>query len=540
MQNPKRPMAEEGDEDEHLQLKRMRSTSDLLVDEHVFIEKIANVVPANMEPGGQESLEPPWTPGHELEDTSADGTALLVMKFGGSSVAGAQHLRRVSDIVRERLSKRPVLVLSAMGKTTNMLLASADNALKSGKVDISKVRKLHEGVLEEFGLPVPASVTEMLQELERILSGVALLKEISDRTSDLVVSFGERLSVRVFSEVFNKLAKSAGSNGDKLVQARPIDSWEVGMLTTSGGGSSNSAFSNCQVVESTYTDLSMNFAPLKQNYSYLPVVTGYIAKDSQGTITTLGRDGSDLTATIIGASVAASEVQIWKDVDGIMTTDPRDVPAAYPVDVLTFEEAAELSTFGAKVVHPAAILPAWMAKLPIRVLNSTAPEQPGTRIVADIRKEKRAGRVAAISSKRDITMVVIRSTRMLGQHGFLAHVFQLFNRFEVSVDVIATSEVTVSLTLDRSYKAVDLEALKKELESVARVEIREKMAMLTLIVSRQDSCSVLRQSFEAFEALKVQVDMVSHGASNVNVTFVIPDNRLLEGAQKIHAVFFEK
>jgi len=462
---------------------------------------------------------------------------MLVMKFGGSSLATLEHLQRVSDIVTKHVDRRPVLVLSAMGKQTNELLAAAKNALSTGTVDLSKVRQITESVFEELKISIPAEISSLLEELGRILSGIALLKEISTRTRDLVVSFGERMSVRTFMAVFNHAAEASGS---KLL-AKAIDSWEAGMLTSSGGGSANSAFTQCEVLPQTYTSLASYFFPLRMDYKYIPVVTGYVAKDAQGTITTLGRDGSDLSATVIGAALLASEVQIWKDVSGVMTTDPRVVPAARPVGVLTFEEAAELSTFGAKVVHPAAILPAWLAKVPISVRNSIKPQDPGTRIVAEMAEvDSRESRVAAMSSKRDITMIVIRSTRMLGQHGFLAHVFQVFNKFEVSVDVIATSEVTVSLTLDRGFKAVDLDGLRKELECVAKVEIRESMAMLTLIASRSDSCTVLRQAFQAFEELGVEVEMVSHGASNVNVTFVVPDASLLKCTGKLHERFFER
>jgi len=462
---------------------------------------------------------------------------MLVMKFGGSSLATLEHLRRVADIVRKYLDRRPVVVLSAMGKQTNELLAAAERALASGTVDTTKVRQITESVFTELKIPVPAEISELLEELSRILSGIALLKEISTRTRDLVVSFGERMSIRTFTAVFNHTAPDSASK----LQAKAIDSWEAGVLTSSGGGSSNSAFTQCEVLPQTYTNLASYFFPLRTDYKHVPIVTGYVAKDGRGTITTLGRDGSDLSATVIGAALVASEVQIWKDVSGVMTTDPRDVPAARPVGVLTFEEAAELSTFGAKVVHPAAILPAWLAKVPISVRNSTKPLEPGTHIVADMGGSNvRDGKVAAMSSKRDITMIVIRSTRMLGQHGFLAHVFQVFNKFEVSVDVIATSEVTVSLTLDRGFKTIDLAGLRKELESVAKVEIREGMAMLTLIAARSDSCPVLREAFQSFEEMNVEIEMVSHGASNVNVTFVVPDASLLQCARALHERFFER
>jgi len=457
---------------------------------------------------------------------------MLVMKFGGSSLAGAKHLERVAGIIRSALSDRPVVVLSAMGKTTNKLLDAAKKALESGEVDIAAIRHDHESVLMELGIPVPDTVTSLLTELERLLYGVALLKEISSQTQDRIVSFGERLSVRTFAEVFNK---------DSITEARFFDSWEIGMKTTSGAGSADSAFSQVEVLPESYSDILDFFMPLKSKFDYVPIVTGYIAQDSKGVITTLGRDGSDLSAAVIGAALKASEVQIWKDVSGIQSMDPRVCSAARPVQVLTFEEAAELSTFGAKVVHPAAVVPCWIANVPMSIRNSMAPHLPGTRIVTELSpRDGRDGPVAAISSRSGITMIVIKSNRMLGQHGFLAHVFETFKKFEASVDVIATSEVTVSLTIDQGYKSIDFVGLKAALQSIAKVEVLQDMATLTLIAAKRDSVGVLKESLIAFDDLGVNVEMVSHGASKVNVTFVVPDKILLTSARKLHEVFFER
>lgn len=463
---------------------------------------------------------------------------LLVMKFGGTSLWGADALRRVADIVRERVDQRPVLVLSAMGKTTNALLAAAKRAEEEGEVDISKIREEHEGTLKDLGVAVPKDVTDLLEDLNRILTGVAMLREVSGRTRDMLVSFGERLSVRCFTAYYNSLNAKDGSG--RVIGAKATDSWDLGMKTTSGAGSTTSTFSQVEVLASSYHSIAENLWSLQSDFTYIPVVTGYIAKDGKGIITTLGRDGSDLSATIIGASVLASEVQIWKDVSGILTIDPRVVSSAKPVALITFEEAAELCTFGANVVHPAAVLPACLAKVPMSVRNSTRPQDPGTRIVAELGPKDRSGKVVAMSSKEKITMIVIRSTRMLGQHGFLAHVFKLFNDYEASVDVIATSEVTVSLTLDQGFKAIDTDGLVKQLRSVANVEIKADMAMLTLITSKSDSTSVLRESFNAFEALGTEVEMVSHGASNVNVTFIVANRCLKACTQKLHQIFFEQ
>jgi len=457
---------------------------------------------------------------------------LLVMKFGGTSLAGPEELKRAVSIIRDALENRPVVVLSAMGKTTNYLLAAASKALDHGEVDVSVIRATHEQTLRDLGVEVPACVTDLLAELERLLNGVALLREISTQTRDRIVSFGERLSVRTFDAYFN-------ASKDESTPAKYFDSWQLGLRTTSGAGSADSAFSQVEVLPESYDELQRNFAGLRLDYTHVPIVTGYIAQDSKGVITTLGRDGSDLTATVIGVAVQASEVQIWKDVSGIQSIDPRVCALAKPVRILTFEEAAELSTFGAKVVHPAAVLPAWSAGIPMSVRNSMSPELPGTRIVKEL-QSPRDGHVAAMSSKSGITVIVIRSSRMLGQHGFLAHIFSVFNKFEVSVDVIATSEVTVSLTLDQGYKPIDLASLESALREVATVDVLQNMAMLTLITAKQDSVTVLKESFAVFHDMGVGIEMISHGASNVNVTFVLPGEKLLPVSQKLHEVFFER
>jgi aspartate kinase len=513
-------------------MKRKKSTSELELPDVVEVPSLLLATLPAEAPGAQ-----PVTPSPASlpDDEHVVGSSLLVMKFGGTSLAGVEHLHRVSDIVHGAADQRPIVVLSAMGKTTNDLLAAAEHALNGGTTDISKIRASHEELFNYLKLPVPAGITQLLDELHQIISGVALLREVSERTRDLVVSFGERLSVRVFESVYNN---RYGSDGQ--IRARAFDSWELGMQTSSGAGSANSAYSQVQVLPSSYGHLSAQLSHLRSKYSYVPIVTGYIAKDPKGTITTLGRDGSDLTATVIGAAVHASEVQIWKDVTGILTIDPRMVPNAKRIDVLTFEEAAELSTFGAKVVHPAAVMPAWNANVPMSVRSSLQPEVPGTRIVTDISEvESNARRVAAMSTKHGITMIVIKSTRMLGQHGFLAQVFRVFDKYEASVDVIATSEVTVSLTLDRGFKSLDVPALCKELETIATVEEFDNMAMLTLIAHKKSSASVLRDSFETFASLGVTVEMISYGASKINITFVLRDTSLNQCAMKLHEKFFE-
>merc|ERR1719356_1479688 len=272
-----------------------------------------------------------------------------------------------------------------------------------------------------------------------------MLKELPERTRDLILSFGERICVRLFAAYFAR----AQDGADRRLEARALDSWDIGMQTTSGIGSVTSTRSQVEVPEKTFGDIGAKLDELLgEAYPFVPVVTGYIAKDPRGFITTLGRHGSDQTAAIIGAAVGAPEVQLWKDVGGVFTADRH--------------------------VAPAAILPAWRARIPIAMRSVTAPEDPGTTVVMTATEGSAgSGPVATISSKRGITMVTIRSTRMLGQHGFLANIFELFEKFGISVDVVTTSEVSVSLTLDPSDEVDRLAELRAELEEFATVEVAE-------------------------------------------------------------------
>merc|ERR1719356_621756 len=295
-----------------------------------------------------------------------------------------------------------------------------------------------------------------------------MLKELPERTRDLILSFGERICVRIFAAYFAR----AQDGADRRLEARALDSWDIGMQTTSGIGSVTTTRSQVEVPEKTFGDIGAKLdALLGEAYPFVPVVTGYIAKDPRGFITTLGRHGSDQTAAIIGAAVGAPEVQLWKDVGGVFTADRHATPAR----LLTFEQMAELSAMsGTYFVHPATILPAWKARIPIAMRSVTTPEDPGTIVVMTATEgSTESGPVATISSKRGITMVTIRSTRMLGQHGFLASIFELFEKFGISVDVVTTSEVSVSLTLDPSDEVDRLAELRAELEEFATVEVAE-------------------------------------------------------------------
>jgi aspartate kinase len=440
------------------------------------------------------------------------------MKFGGSSVANAERIRHVASIVKTQLTKKPVLVLSAMGDTTDHLLEAGNLALNEGKTDIKRIEKLHQETIKNLKLPVQKEVANLLDELSRLLSGIALIRELTPRTKDYLVSFGERLSVRIAAAFL----KSSGMN------ARAFDAWDIGFL-------SDSDYTRAELLKESWDLIPAKIQPqIKGNV--LPVVTGFLAKDEKGNITTLGRGGSDLSATMIAAACKADEVQVWKDVDGILTADPRIVKSAKPVQFVTYEEAAELAYFGAQVLHPRAMLPCMKTGTPVLVKNSYNIDAPGTRIESASTTAKKSPPVRAITSKHNVTLVDIVSTRMLGQYGFLSEVFAIFARYNISVDMVATSEVSVSLTLDTAY---DLAEVKKELSKIAAVEIKTGKAIVSIIGNVKRSSEILARAFRICQLIGVPVQMISQGASKVNISFIVNDTEAAEVVKSLHLDFFD-
>mmetsp|Transcript_20205 Transcript_20205/g.61612 ORF Transcript_20205/g.61612 Transcript_20205/m.61612 type:complete len:515 (-) Transcript_20205:152-1696(-) len=468
----------------------------------------------------------------------------VVMKFGGSSVRDAERIAEVASLVRAQMvehSVQPCLVCSAMGKTTNGLLAAADRAIDEGTVDLSTVRALHVETLDALSISgtEASEVVELLDKCERTLEGVALLGELSPRTRDLVVSYGERLSGRVVAATLRRQG----------VRAKQLEAWDVGVVTTD-------EFGEATPLDQSWEGIAASLLPVMEEGT-VPVVTGFIGKDLQGRVTTLGRGGSDLTASLLGAAAGFDEVQVWKDVDGILTADPRICPAAAPVARVTFDEAAELAYFGAQVLHPLAMQPCRRAGVPFRVKNSYNPAAEGTLISADGSACSETRLVSAITSKNGVQLVDIESTRMLGAYGFLARVFAAFDRWRISIDVIASSEVSVSLTLNknqllerRSISALEqspgverseaLVGLMADLEQVANVRVSGGHSIVTLIANVGCSSAVVSAVCAAMDRLGIPVQMISQGASKVNISIVVPEERAVEAVQELHRHFFEQ
>ncbi|MBE6353634.1 aspartate kinase [Treponema sp.] len=440
---------------------------------------------------------------------------MIVMKFGGSSVANAERIRHVAGIIQAYKDKLPVVVLSAMGDTTDHLLDAADMAVK-GTVDIKKVEELHLATAKELDIEVPA-IKELLEELKFLLTGISMLHELTKRTRDYLVSFGERMSVRMMAAYLSKQG----------TPAQFYDAWDIGMV-------SDSNYMSAELLDDVWTTIPQHLNGYKNGSDKnIPIVTGFIAKDRNGIITTLGRGGSDLSATMIGAAMQADEIQTWKDVDGILTTDPRVVSEARPVPEVTYEEAQELAMFGAQVLHPRSMIPCRKTGTPVRVKNSYNIDSPGSIIV-----EKHSGErplVTAITSVKNVALIDIQSSRMLGAAGFLAHVFNQFLKWNISVDVIATSEVSISLTVNGK---VDLTGLIEDVKNVADITVKTNKAIVTIICDASRSSGILAKAFAALEKEGINVQMISQGASKVNISVIVDTAQVEKTVQVLHKALF--
>ncbi len=441
---------------------------------------------------------------------------MIVMKFGGSSVANAERIKNVASIIQAYAAKRPVVVLSAMGDTTDHLLEAADLAV-NGKVDIEKIESLHLDTAKELGVDVPA-IKELLEELKTLLTGISMLHELSKRSRDYLVSFGERMSVRMMSAYLNGLG----------TPAKFYDAWNIGMV-------SDSNYMNAELLPDVWENIPKSLSDYKNgSQKEIPIVTGFIAKDKKGVITTLGRGGSDLSATMIGSAMKADEIQTWKDVDGILTADPRVVKDARLVKEVTYEEAQELAMFGSQVLHPRSMIPCRKTGTIVRVKNSYNIKSEGSVIV-----EKHTGavpRVTAITSVKNVNLIDIQSNNMFGACGFLAHVFNQFLKWNVSVDVIATSEVSVSLTVNGKS---DLGGLIEDLGKAADVSVKKDKAIVTIICDAAHSSSILADAFAALNKEKINVQMISQGASKVNISFLVDNNQANDVVQILHSALFK-
>ena len=453
--------------------------------------------------------------------------SLVVMKFGGTSVEDPVAIGRTAAIVAGRvaLGKKPVVVVSAMAKVTDQLLRAAAAASigdRIGALAISeRLRCRHRDTAAALVKNTAgcAALVDLIDKkfdsLDEILRGLAAILELTPRISDLIVSYGELLSSRIVAAAFRELG----------IDAAHVDAREV-VIT-------DSQFQKAAPLDNLIElRAQAKLLPLIAQ-GKVPVMGGFIASNEAGITTTLGRGGSDFTGALIGGALQAEAIEIWTDVDGIMTTDPRVCPDALRVKIISFEEAAELAYFGAKVLHPATILPAVKKNIPVLVLNSRNSACEGTRITSLAPPCKSPFKSIAVKKKLSIIDVV--ASRMLMTHGYMKEIFTVFDKHQCAVDMVSTSEVSVSLTVDSNEK---LPALAADLGKLADVKYEGRKALVCMV--GDDIRGKSGMAAQVFTAIKhINVRMISQGASEINMSFMIDEEDADEAVRSLHAIFFQ-
>lgn len=450
---------------------------------------------------------------------------MIVCKFGGTSVQDAEAMMRLAHIIKARRHQQPIVVASAMGKTTNALLEAAQTAVKGKKQDaldlLTTIKEKHLKEARKMGIAVAEDrVFETIQtyfkEMRDLVKGLAALGELTPRITDAIASYGERLSTAILAQVLENEGMPS-----QLMDARECIITDDNFMRAA------------PIFDLTDAAIVRHLTPVIQA-GKIPVFQGFIGRTRTGTTTTIGRGGSDYSAAIVGAALDVEDIQIWTDVDGIMTTDPRMVKEARRIRSISFDEAAELAYFGAKVLHPATIIPAVRKKIPVHVLNSYRPEQEGTLITDEA--PPCANPVKAIAFKSGITVVNITSTRMLMAYGFLKKIFETFDYYRVPVDVVSTSEVSVSLTVDETSELWDIIT---DLKKIGEVNVEGSKSIVCCVGDNlRNIPGVPHRAFSALQDINIQ--MISQGASAINITFVIDQDKLPEAVRGLHDAFFKQ
>ncbi len=441
---------------------------------------------------------------------------MIVLKFGGTSVGNAEGIRRVGSIIRSCLDSDPFVVVSAVGGVTDRLFELRDLSLggQLWEESFEALCAIHRGILSELGLD-EGLVDGLLAELNTLLAELSSAGECTAKSLDHLVSFGERMSAPI-------VAAHLQAEG---LTSQAVDAFDAGMVT-------DSRHQRARPLD----DVNTRIRQACEQFEGVVVATGYIARDEEGNITTLGRGGSDYSASIFGSALGAEEIQIWTDVDGVMTADPRIVPAASPLKTLSFEEAAELAFYGARVIHPATMIPAVDGNIPIRVLNTHHPDFPGTIILGSLGEDDRG--VKSITSKSHVSVVNVVAPRMLDQYGFLARVAEVFKLQEVIVDMIATSEISIAFTTQRGE---NLDSAIAELEEFSEVEVYHDMEQVSVVGEEiRARIGFAEEVFSVLRDLEINVELISFGATRINLSFLVGAGHAGEVVRVLHERLFER
>jgi len=445
---------------------------------------------------------------------------VIVVKFGGTSVGDAAAIQRAADIVAGRLDRAPIVVVSAAAGTTNALLSLAEQAAHGHLIGavraVEAIRDRHLRMCDELlgaeHADVPAEIGAMCDELAGLAEALATLGHVTPRSLDAIASYGEQMSSLLVTAAFAR----------RGLPARHVDARTV--VVTS------EHFTEAEPRAQAIAERSREHVlPLVRDGA-VPVMGGYIGATESGVTTTLGRGGSDYSASLVGAALDAAEIEIWTDVDGMLTADPRVVRGARLIPDIRFDEASELASFGAKVLHPSTIAPAVRRGIPVYIYNARNPGGRGTRITFDAPRRP----VTAIAARDGITVVKVSAPRMLLAEGFLRAVFEIFERHRTSVDVVATSEVSVSATLDDASR---LDALVVDLRQLGDVAIERDRGIVAVVGSGiGDRGDCMGRALVALGDLRVH--MLSLSATGINLTAVVDGPAVPDAMRRLHAAMF--
>jgi aspartate kinase len=442
---------------------------------------------------------------------------MIVMKFGGSSVANRVQIEKVLDIVRGQRHRRPVVVCSAHKGITDALIVAA-RAAAAGRY--APESGPESPIIRQRAVATSLGCHESLlaplyDEISDLLRGISLVRELSPRSLDYISSFGERMSVRCIADFFTR----------SDLPARAHDVWDLGFIT-------DRTFGQARPLPGWEAEMRAAFARLPPDE--LPVVTGFVGKSADGDITTVGRNGSDLTCTLIAVALQAEEAQIWSDTDGVLTADPSVVAGARNIPLMHFDEAAELAYFGSRVLHPSTLLPAMQGNVPVRVLNTNRPEHPGT-VIDD--HAPMPGGTTSIAYKENQIALELRSTRMFGQAGFLAQVFDIIGRHGLVVDVVATGEISISMTV------TDGPALERALPELRTLgDCRVLRDKTLLVVVGRSLCMRAGRAAEILAAVArtgARVEMLSYGLHSINLSIIIDNADIPRVVPVLHQMLIE-
>lgn len=453
---------------------------------------------------------------------------MIVIKFGGSSIDSADAFKTVAEIITAKREKNPIVVLSASGKTTDRLLesiaCSTNGTPELGKQLLREIRQHHQSIAQEllsenqWKQQFELTAQKYFDELMELLTGASLLHDMSPRAIDRVLSHGEKYSTLLMSCYLNSLGVPSNlmdsrffiKTDDEHTQARPLF-----------------AQSN-KLIEETFLTDRIDHA--------IPIVQGFIGSTLSNDVSTLGRGGSDYTASIIGAALQVEDIEIWSDVDGILTADPTIVLEAQIVHQMTFREAAELAYFGAKVLHPDTILPAIENGIPIHIYNTKNPQSRGSLIQENLTETEHHPAVKSIAYKENISVLNIHSTRMFQAHDFLRKVFEVLDRHQMVADLVSTSEVSVSIAF---HKSINYKPALEDLQKFSIASVENSKAIVCLVGEQMQNYQGLpAKIFHSLEG--IHINMISQGASEVNLSFVISESDIPHVVKNLHSTFFEK